>query len=196
MEKRRQRLETEASYFMKSAQNMNGRVLFLYPNAEGLGGVPNGVALLSGCLKQAGFEVKCFDTTFFNSPPLTHFQRAKHGYFMQTDHSKFWGAWTDDLPKKIPGLLLEAVEQFKPHLIAVSHVDVGVMYMVSLLKIIKERFDIPVVAGGITCTSSPELVINNEYVDMICVGEGEEALVELARVSSIRKIIPILKIYG
>ena len=33
-----------------------GKVLFLYPNSEGLGGVPNGIALLSGCLKQAGFE--------------------------------------------------------------------------------------------------------------------------------------------
>ncbi len=157
-----------------------GKVLFLYPNSEGLGGVPNGMALLSGCLKEDGFETKCFDTTFLNSPPLTHFQRAKHGYFMQADHTKYWGGWTEDLPQKIPEFLSNAVEEFKPDLIAVSHVDVGVLFMRPLLKIVKDKFNIPIIAGGITCTSSPELVIANDYIDIICVGEGEGALVELA----------------
>jgi radical SAM superfamily enzyme YgiQ (UPF0313 family) len=157
-----------------------GKVLLLYPNSEGLGGIPNGLALLSGCLKRAGFETSCFDTTFLNSPPLTHYQRAKHGYFMEADNTKYWGKWTDDLPKRIPSLLIETVKEFKPDLIAVSQVDVGIMFLKTLLKNIKDNFDIPIIAGGITCTSSPELVIENEYIDMICVGEGEMALVEVA----------------
>src|SRR3989338_2600102 len=157
-----------------------GKVLFLYPNSEGLGGVPNGIALLSGCLKEAGFKTRCFDTTFLSSPPLTYLQRAKHRFFLDADPARYWGKWTDDLPKKIPELLLRTVKEYLPDLIAVSHVDIGVEFMKPLLKLIKDNFNIPIVAGGITCTSSPELVINNNYLDMICIGEGEEALVELA----------------
>jgi radical SAM superfamily enzyme YgiQ (UPF0313 family) len=52
--------------------------------------------------------------------------------------------------------------------------------MESLVAIIREQFDIPIIVGGITCTSSPELVIRNQNIDCVCVGEGEEALVEFA----------------
>lgn len=179
MGERKRRMEIKKSDSISIDNRAKGRVLFLYPNSEGLGGVPNGIALLSGCLKEAGFETKCFDTTFFNSPPLTYFQRAKHRYFMDADHTKFWGEWNPEMPKKIPGLLISTIGEFKPLLIAVSHVDIGVTYMKPLLKLIKDNFDIPIIAGGITCTSSPELVIENEYLDMICIGEGEKALVEL-----------------
>lgn len=172
-------METKASGKLMDKHN-NRRVLFLYPNSEGLGGVPNGIALLSGCLKEAGFTTKCFDTTFFNSPPLTYFQRSKHRYFLDADHTKFWGEWDPELPKKIPELLIKTIAEFKPLLVAVSHVDIGVTYMKPLLKLIKDNFNIPIIAGGITCTSSPELVIENEYLDMVCVGEGEQALIELS----------------
>jgi radical SAM superfamily enzyme YgiQ (UPF0313 family) len=37
----------------------------------------------------------------------------------------------------------------------------------------------PIVFGGIHATSVPEVVIKEECVDIVCVGEGEEALVEL-----------------
>ena len=165
---------------MINTKKHKGKALFLYPNSEGLGGVPNGVALLSGCLKKAGYQTRCFDTTFLNSPPLTHFQRAKHGYFLQADHSQYWGGWKEDLPRKIPNLLVDAVTEFRPDFIAVSHVDIGFLYMGPLLKVIKNQFNIPIIAGGITCTSSPSLVIANDYIDAICVGEGEEALIEFA----------------
>lgn len=157
-----------------------GKVLFLYPNSEGSGGVPNGIALLSGCLKEAGFDTRCFDTTFLNSPPLTHINRSKHGFFINQDHSNYWGGWTEDLPQKIPSLLIDTIYEYNPDLIAVSILEVCLTFMKPLLKIIKDEFNIPVISGGISCTSSPELIIENEYIDVVCIGEGEQVIVEMA----------------
>ena len=157
-----------------------GKVLFIYPNAEGLGGIPNGIALLSGCLNTGGFETKCFDTTFLNSLPKTYFQRSKHRFFEDADYIPYWGGWTPDLPEKIPGMLVDCIREFKPDIVAVSHVDASFHFMEELVAIVKQHFDIPIIAGGITCTSSPELVIACPHIDCVCIGEGEKALLEFA----------------
>lgn len=164
----------------KDLKKTIGKVLWVYPNSEGYGGIPNGIALLAGCLKDAGFETKCFDTTFLNSPPLTHFHRAKHGGIIPADHEDYWGGWKPELVEKTPKLLEQTVAEFKPDIIAVSIVDVCYVYAISLLEPIRKKFNIPIIAGGITATLAPEMVINNDCFDFICVGEGEAALVELA----------------
>ncbi len=157
-----------------------GKVLFLYPNAEGYGGTPNCLALLSACLKQAGFETKCFDTTFLKSPPKSHVTRQKHGGAPAIDYHDVWGEWDPELAKKIPEFFLSTVQEFKPDLIAVTLVDVDYTYAMSLLNFLRLHTKIPVVAGGITATVCPEMVLRNTGVDFVCVGEGEDALVELA----------------
>ncbi|OGX34834.1 MAG: hypothetical protein A3I43_03420 [Omnitrophica WOR_2 bacterium RIFCSPLOWO2_02_FULL_50_19] len=158
----------------------NKRVLFFYPNSEGYGGIPNNIALLSACLKEAGFETRCFDTTFLNSPPKSHFNRQKHGGAMKADHKKAWGEWDPELPRKIPDLFINTIKEFDPALIAVTIAEVNYTHAVSLLSQIKKISNIPVVAGGITTTMCPELVIGNGCIDIACIGEGEDALVELA----------------
>ncbi|MBR9676893.1 B12-binding domain-containing radical SAM protein [Candidatus Woesearchaeota archaeon] len=45
---------------------------------------------------------------------------------------------------------------------------------------IKQYSNIPIVCGGIHSTIDPNSVINLKSVDFVCVGEGEEAIVELA----------------
>jgi len=159
-------------------QDKKGKVLFLYPNSEGYGGVPNGIALLSACLKQAGFETKCFDTTFIKSPPLDHMARQKYGGVVKSDASKRWGKWDPELAEKIPDLFIQTIEEFKPDLIAASLVEMDYVYGISLLEIIRKKINIPVIAGGIFSTLCPEIVINNPCIDAVCVGEGEDALVE------------------
>ena len=42
-----------------------------------------------------------------------------------------------------------------------------------------KRIDIPVIFGGIHPTSVPDIVIKEDFVDYVCAGEGEEAMVEL-----------------
>ena len=181
MEEGRRRVEIKAPGYVRTAMKKNNRVLFFYPNSEGYGGIPNTIAILSASLKGAGFQTRCFDTTFLNSPPKAHFTREKHGGVMSADHTKTWGEWSPDLPKKIPELFINTIKEFDPALIAVTIAEVNYTYAISLLKQIKKAFNIPVIAGGITVTMSPEMVIANDCVDMICIGEGEDALVELAQ---------------
>ena len=162
------------------AKGYRGRVLFLYPNCEGYGGVPNGIALLSGCLRAAGFDTQCFDTTFLKSKPLDHLERQKYGGVEKSNAAMVWGEWTPELAEQIPDLLAQTITEYQPDLLAVSFVEMDYLYGISLLETVKERFAVPVVAGGIFPTLCPEAVISNASIDMICIGEGEEALVELA----------------
>lgn len=161
-------------------QKAKGKVLLIYPNCEGGGGIPNGLALLSGCLKAAGFETKCFDTTFLNSPPATHSYRKKHGGMIRTDHTKFWGEWTPELREQIPHLFRKTIEEFQPDLIGINIADVTYNFSKKLLNGINKKYGIPVVAGGPTPTLAPELFDHDDCFDIICLGEGEDALVELA----------------
>lgn len=157
-----------------------GKVLLLYPNSEGYGGIPNGLALLSGCLKHGGFETKCFDTTFMSTPPKTLFYRQKHGGMLKVDNANFWDGWTPEISKKVPELFEKAIREFNPDLIAVTFADVCYNYAISLLNKIKKKVNIPVIAGGMTVTMCPEMVLGNDCIDIVCLGEGEDALVELA----------------
>jgi anaerobic magnesium-protoporphyrin IX monomethyl ester cyclase len=162
------------------AKNYRGRVLFLYPNCEGYGGVPNGIALLSGCLKAAGFDTRCFDTTFLKSKPLDHLERQKYGGVDKSDAALAWGEWTPDLAARIPDLLVQTIADYQPDLLAVSFVEMDYLYGISLVEKVKEKFSLPVIAGGIFTTLCPDSVISHDSIDLVCVGEGEEALVELA----------------
>lgn len=52
---------------------------------------------------------------------------------------------------------------------------------VEISKKIKERYkEVPIIMGGHQAVITPEAVIRNPSVDIVCVGEGEEAVVELA----------------
>lgn len=55
-------------------------------------------------------------------------------------------------------------------------------------QIKKHNRNLPIIFGGIHPTSVPEVVIKEKCVDMICVGEGEHALLELLESLSIGKI--------
>ena len=41
--------------------------------------------------------------------------------------------------------------------------------------------NIPVIAGGVFPTFAPEIVIKEKLIDLVCVGEGENALIQLCK---------------
>ncbi len=77
-------------------------------------------------------------------------------------------------------LLLRKLKSFNPDLIAMSIVTNNFLYFRNFGMKIKENFDVPIIVGGIHPTSVPEFVIKEDWVDFLCIGEGEEAIVELA----------------
>lgn len=71
-----------------------------------------------------------------------------------------------------------AVES-KPDLIAVSVFTDNFHWAVDMAGRVKSQTGAPVIFGGIYPTSVPDKAIEPDVVDMICLGEGEEAMVEL-----------------
>ncbi|MBN1593699.1 MAG: B12-binding domain-containing radical SAM protein [Candidatus Coatesbacteria bacterium] len=118
-----------------------------------------GIRLLASCLKQAGFNVRMI--------------------FLPVSSLECRG----DIPSNIykyPRAVLEQIAE-----LCVGSLFVGVSFMTNyydrvtqLCKFLKHNLDIPVVLGGIHPTLEPEECA--AFADYLCVGEGEEAIVELA----------------
>ena len=78
--------------------------------------------------------------------------------------------------------LHDQINTFKPDLLAISSTEdmweLG-MKVLSDIKNYKIENNIPVIVGGVFATFAPEICIKEELVDIVCVGEGENALIDL-----------------
>lgn len=138
--------------------------------------VPIHLSLLSAFLKSKSFQVDLFDTTYYRTEEMNFEQKKVE--LLQIKPFSLADRGVELKKSDIYGDLIKKVSNFKPDLIGITIVEDTYSLALSLLDSIKD-FDIPVIAGGVFVTFSPEEVISNETVDMICVGEGEEALAEL-----------------
>ena len=77
--------------------------------------------------------------------------------------------------------ILDVIQQEKPDLIGFTAMTNQIGYVDLWSKWIKQEFDIPIICGGIHATLQPEEIISFKGVDMICRGEGEYPLLELAQ---------------
>ena len=75
--------------------------------------------------------------------------------------------------------LVRDICAYSPDLIGFSVVSDFYPWACIIAQEIKKYCNIPVIFGGIHPTSMPDEVINNSFVDMICLGEGEQALLEV-----------------
>lgn len=76
--------------------------------------------------------------------------------------------------------LLASILDYKPDIIGFSVCTDFSGWAYDLAAKIKEKAGIPIIFGGIHPTSVPLEVIQSKAVDMVCVGEGEYPLLELA----------------
>jgi hypothetical protein len=160
---------------------MGMKVLFIYPNTYGMNMFPPAVALFSALLKREGHKVDLFDATYYQTNygidsdgtkadrlNIVSFSPSEKGIKMRdTD-------WRDDIKAKL--------EEFQPDLIALSTTEDMWLLGVRMLEEIEgfiSRHKIPVIAGGVFPTFAPELVIRHHLVDMVCVGEGENTMIDL-----------------
>ena len=166
------------------------KVLFVYPNLYMMNMMPPSIALFSALLKQKSIETALFDTTYY---PWDHGNAAVTGqgvgrFEMSSDKRKEVTLQvrpfnleergihpkTTDMVEDFQNL----VDSFKPDLIAMSVVEDTYPQGLYLLNTIKDR-KIPTLVGGVFPTFAPHLAIQEDAITMICVGEGEGALVEL-----------------
>lgn len=162
------------------------KILFVYPNKESYPIVPLGISVLAGVLKHYGHEVDVFDITFMMPEKLDHKAREKTGVVIKTDVEKYWG--TGDRVN-IEEVFKKKIQLYQPDIIAFTIVENNYGCARWLIQIAKQASSAMVIVGGPFPTVASEFFIQDPNVDIICIGEGEYALLELANRLALKKSI-------
>lgn len=156
------------------------KVLLVYPNLMLMNTIPIGMALLSGCLKEDGNEVKLFDTTFYRTAEKSNdelrvekMQVRRFNFKKQRAALKNTNVYDD---------FVGVVTSYKPDLIAISVLDDTLDIGLNLAREIKSKQnEIPIIFGGVHAFFNAEKLIRHSFIDMVCIGEGEIALREISK---------------
>ena len=152
------------------------RVLVIYPNEMMLNPPPVSIGIFNAILKDAGFDLDLFDTTYYKTFSKTS-DKAKETN-LQVRPFDFSERGASIKETDIFDDLRSKVQSFRPSLIAISILEPTFTQALSLLNTIKD-YKIPVVAGGVFPTFAPERVLCHPAVGIVCIGEGEGAILEL-----------------
>ncbi len=135
------------------------RVTFVHLGRENLG-----IEYLSAVLKQAGHETcLALDQGLFGPNDNVLCLPRLEGWFSQDRR------------------IIDKVVRSNPDLIAFSVYTNTYQWARQMAQTLRERVDAPIVFGGIHTTLVPDQVMQDPFVDFAVVGEGEDALVELAQ---------------
>jgi len=158
--------------------NKNFKILLFYPNEPLLGIAPSNLAILSACLKAAGFDVKLFDCTLYKpyNKQTQDETREKLGQVLKTNIEEYIHLKRENIYDDF----VRIVNEYEPQLIAITLIDSTIKFSLSFIEKIKEK-NIPIVVGGVGTTFLFEKILNSGLIKYACIGEGEEAIVELAQ---------------
>jgi len=131
------------------------KILFYYRGAESFA-----IEHISSVLKEAGHTTELifdpgFDDTFFFKSRLFNFLNVREKLLGQARH-------------------------FSPDLLAFSSTTNLYPYVKDMAYFLKKELNIPAIIGGIHANVLPEYVLGEQCFDMLCMGEGEYAMLELA----------------
>ena len=139
--------------------------------------------MISAVLKENGHQVRFFDTSRFRESEQN----------IDTDtlkrQTKKMGEVLQFIPVELPSIvksnelaidaLHSQIQSFKPGLIGFTATSSDFTQVATIIEQIGQ-YRIPVVVGGAHATVAPLKTLAVDGVDMVCVGEGEEAILELA----------------
>ncbi|MEE9488033.1 MAG: radical SAM protein [Candidatus Brocadiales bacterium] len=137
-----------------------------------------GISILAACLKNEGMEVRLFDTTFYKTADRTGDEAREYALQVKkTDFNKL-----GIVPNETDVIedFKKVVDEFKPDLIGLSCIEVTYKLGIEMLEAVRQT-GIPTLVGGVYATFSPHIIIREDCVDMVCIGEGELALTELCK---------------
>ena len=84
----------------------------------------------------------------------------------------------DNLRKRIDSRLLQRARDFAPDLIAFSAHTFIYPFIKQVATNLKEELGVPMIIGGVHASVLPEKMLDDGF-DIVCIGEGEGALLEL-----------------
>ncbi len=131
-----------------------------------MGEMNMGTSSVSAALKQAGHETAVvFDPALFD----------EHLYFVaQAFPIKQLAAVFSQRQK-----VIDKIVAMQPDLVAIGTISDTYQWAIAVAEGIKKQIDVPIIFGGLFATNCPETPLDTPWVDMICVGEGEQPMVEL-----------------
>lgn len=140
------------------------------------------IAQLSGELKRAGHESKCFyfkEYEFVDIDEQDDFETTDYaGYATIAGGRRVNINCYKSITENEENLLIEEIKAFNPDTIAFSIYSGIIRIAADVTAVLKRHFDAPVIWGGYGVVLQPELCI--PHADLICTNEGEEVIVELA----------------
>ncbi|HHT9120297.1 MAG TPA: B12-binding domain-containing radical SAM protein [Candidatus Hypogeohydataceae bacterium YC41] len=137
-----------------------------------------GIGILAACLKREGIEVRLFDTTFYKTREKTGDEVRAYTLQVRKTDFKDLGIFPEE--GDVVEDFKKEVESYRPDLIALSCIEVTYPLGIELLSAVRHT-KTPTIVGGVYATFAPHIVIREDCVDMICVGEGELAMAELCK---------------
>jgi anaerobic magnesium-protoporphyrin IX monomethyl ester cyclase len=160
------------------------RFLMIYPNSTGNTKVPLGILYINTLLQREGHDVQVFDMTRYGVELEKHDIniRGKFLNFQPIDLEPYGVTYSRSTMDEVEHDLEKTLETFRPDLIGVSITEDTSMMGLRLAEVAKRILPgIRTIFGGVFCITMPDFVISRNEVDLVCVGEGEEAIVELLR---------------
>lgn len=155
------------------------KIMFIAVNDRMRTVIPLNVSYLSAAVKKAGFESVIFDTSFYGEQErlIDEKQMEETGMFKSVDYSSIGVRLIN---RDLTADMLKIIAEEKPDIIGFSVFSQSKRLNFNLASSIKRRFkQIPIIMGGVHINVDPIEVLKLDYVDYVCLGEGEEALVEL-----------------
>jgi anaerobic magnesium-protoporphyrin IX monomethyl ester cyclase len=148
------------------------KILLFFPNTSNEGVVPLAIASLSAIAKAKGCEVKYFETSFYRMTDSAYSERKQTGEFKLYEGDVFEILPHEQLQSDFNRLL----EEYRPDILAVHANSLEYELFNEIMDKTKSVSHKPfVILGGCHATVDPEGSIDNPFVDIICVGEGEKA---------------------
>lgn len=155
------------------------KLMMVFLNNEYRPMVPLNLSCLESYVRKGGHEVRVFDTSFYaDILNLGNIRRnVEAGSYFGVDYGPYGVRIKDE---SMVEDFMRAVEEFRPDLIGFGVYTYTERFADEMAKAAKKRFpDIPVLFGGVHVTTRPQWNIDKHWVDFICLGEGEAALLEL-----------------
>ena len=161
------------------------KVLMIEAGSEMEMGIPPNIAVLVYAVRMACFEIIVFSVNDYKQNRLT-------GDEVRVNTLQVPPTAAHEIPiePKITDMVSDfqtILKRYKPDIVGLSATEPTYESGLKLLQSIADN-KIFTIVGGAHSTLNPEEVIAENCVDAVCIGEGEEALVELCQSMQAREI--------
>lgn len=150
------------------------KILFVYASRAGKGNYPINLPILISAVRKAGHQAKLFDFSDYKCfQPFDYGTRL--GFFKSVKEDSENKLLTSDPFVGFNKLL----EEFSPDIVATTCLTTDFNSAYNFIQHARQKHEFVSVFGGIHVITNPQHSIENRAVDIICIGEGENAIVEL-----------------